>query len=211
MTVRFGFLVAGIGFAALGVTGPATAFERGCHERAAECYERGPREVVHVPAIVQQRPYRVELGPQRVYRERVPAIYGSVVRRELVQSGYTTYAYQPAVVERRYEQVVTRPGEVRWERSVGRHGEERMCKVVVPARVRQVARDVVVVPARHRAVSTPSVYREVTVPVIVAPAHTRHVVEPARTAVVYRPVVLRSAEVHVSEPVWRPVRRGYDW
>lgn len=208
MSVRLAVMVACVTVVAF--IGPATAFERGCHERYVECYAHGPREVVLVPAIVQARPYRVEVAPQRVYREHVPAVYGAVVRHELVHSGYTTYAYQPPVVERRYETLVTQPSSFRWERTVGRHGEERLCKVAVPARVRHVARDVVVVPARHRSVSTPAVYRDVAVPVELSPAHTRHVIAPAVHDVVYRPVVLRPAEVHVVDPVWLPVHR-HDW
>jgi hypothetical protein len=186
----------------------APAFAGGCR---AECYERGDRTVTHVPAIVQARPTRVQVAPSRVYREHVPAVYGAVVRRELVHSGYTTYAYQPPIIERRYEHVVTQPASVRWKRTVHCHGRERVCQVAVPARVRQVSHDVVVVPARHRSVSTPALYRDVAVPVMLSPARTRTVVVPGAHRVDYRPVVLKAAEVHVSDPGWRPIRHRHQW
>lgn len=208
-------VAAGAGLAAFTVA--AQAFDHGCGDRAVECYEKvrrpdvyaiaersvviapGRREVVHVPAVIQPRPYRVEVAPQRVHVERVPAVYSTLVRRQLVEPARVAYVHQPAIVQRVHERVVTHPGVVRWERSIGRHGEERLCKVHVPPVTATVARDVVVAPARRLAVSTPAVYRDVAVPVQVSPARTRHVVEPAVYAVAHRPVVLKPASTVIVE------------
>jgi len=189
----------------------ASAFDRGCAEHTLACYEKvrrpdvyatverpvvvapARREVQHVPAVIQERPYRVEVAPQRVREIREPAIYDTVRRHQLVQPARVSYVEQPAVIERVYETVVTHPGGVAWQRSVGRDGVERMCAVRVAPRTATVARDVVVAPARRVAVSTPAVYREVETPVLVRPAHVRHEVEPAQYAVAHRRVVLRPA------------------
>jgi hypothetical protein len=155
--------------------------------------------VVHVPAVVQERPYRVEVAPQRVHAITEPAVYSTVTRRELVTPARTSYVHQAAVTQRVHETVVVQAATVRWERQVGHHGEERLCKVHVPAVTRTVARDVVVSPAQRIPVTTPAVYREVAVPVLVSPARTRHVVEPAVYAVQHRPVVLQPASTRVVE------------
>lgn len=203
---------AGAGLAAFAVQ--AEAFDHGCSSRAVECYEKvrkpdvyatverpvvvapGRREVIHTPAVIEPRPYRV--GPAYSIRtEHVPAVYSTVMRRQLVQPASVSYVHQPAVVQRVHQTVVAHPGGVRWERQVDRHGVERMCKIHVPAVTSTVARDVVVSPARRVAVETPAVYHEVAVPVLVSPARTRHVSVPAPYAVAYRPTVLKAASIVV--------------
>ena len=180
----------------------------------------GHREFRHEPAVIQNRPYQVQVAPQRVHVEHVPAVYSTVTRRQLVEPARVGYVHQPAVIERVLETVVTHPGGLRWERSFGRDGQERICKVHVPAQTATIARDVVVSPARSVPVATPAVYREVAVPVIVAPAHTRHIVEPAQYAIEHRPVVLRPAStVIVDHPPVIGLQRqqvlvqggGYGW
>ncbi len=211
---------------ALGVCGglmakapAAIAFDHGCGgrepARAVECYEkvrrpdvyaieerpvvveRARREQVFVPAVVEPRPYRVEVAPARVYAGHVPAVYATVLKSRLVEPARTTYVTEPAVVERRQVHVMTHAGGVRWERSVGHDGRERLCKVEVAPQYRSVARDVVVAPTRRVAVHTPAVYRAVPVSVEMSPAHTRLLRQLPAYVVETRPTVLRPAEVHI--------------
>ena len=206
-------IVAGSGWMAIAAS--ASAFDRGCSGRAVECYEKvrspdvygtverpvvispGRREFVHVPAVVEPRPYRVQLVPQRVHAEHVPAVFGTALRRQLIEPARTSYVVQPAVVERVHQTVVTDPGGTRWERSIGHDGRERLCKVQLPPVTRTVVRDVVVAPAQRVAVTQPAIYRQVAIPVLLAPPHVRHTVEPAVYAIERRPVVLRQASVTI--------------
>ena len=204
--------------AGLAMDGGAAQAGHGCaSERARECYEkvRRPdvyetverkvliapprRDVRYEPAVIENRPYRVEVAPQRVRAEHIPAVYSTVTRRQLVEPARVDYRHEPAVTRRMHETVVTHPGGVRWERTVGHHGQEKMCKVHVRAQTATVVRDVVVSPARRVPVMTPAVYRDVAVPVLVSPARVHHVVEPARYAVEHRPVVLKPAHTYVVE------------
>ena len=43
----------------------------------------GYREVVRVPAVVMNRTERVEVKPARIYEHVEPAVYGTILRREL--------------------------------------------------------------------------------------------------------------------------------
>lgn len=199
----------------LAFASPASAGHEGCAARAVECYHKVPTpavyanverpvvvapartEVVYNPAVVQQRPYRVQLAPQRIYREHVPAAYATVMRRHLVAPARVGYVTHPAVVRRVHETVAVSPGSVRWQRTVDAHGRERLCKVASAPQTRSVVRDVVVAPARRIPVMTPAIYRESPIPVLVRPAHTRHVVEPAVHAVVHTPVVLKPAAIRI--------------
>jgi hypothetical protein len=155
------------------------------------------REEVYVPAVVEPRPYRVEVAPARVYTERVPAVYATVLKSRLVEPARTAYVTEPAIVERRDVQVMTHAGGVRWQRTIGRDGRERMCKVEVAPRYRTVERTVVVAPARRVAVHAPAIYRDVPVRVEMSPAHNRVLRQLPAYVVERRPVVLKPAAIHI--------------
>ena len=206
-------LAAGAGLTGLVAT--ASAFDHDCAHRSAECYEKvhapdvyatierpvvvapARREHVYEPALVLDRPHRVEVIPQAIVTQHVPAVYSTVVRSRLVRPAQAAYVYHPAIVGRVHRTVVTDPGSVRWSRTIGHDGRERLCKVHVAPTTRTVVRDVVVSPARRVAVMTPAIYHDVAVPVLVSPPRTRHIVAPAVYAVQNRPVVLKPAAVRI--------------
>jgi len=240
MVLRFLFSTAAVLGALTASATAALAFDRGCADgrEAVACFEKvrrpdvyatvarpvviapARREVIVEPAVVEPRPYRVELVPPRVRAEHVGAHYTTVTRRQLVRPAEVRYVVQPAVVARVNETVVTHRGGIEWRHSTGRDGAERLCAVRVPARTATVARTVVVEPARRVAIETPAVYREVATPVLVRPAHTRHFYEPGVYAIEHRPVVLKPASTVIVEhpPVVGVEERrvlvrsgGYQW
>jgi hypothetical protein len=167
-----------------------------------------------------RRTERVEVAPARAYQQHIPAVYGSVMRRELVSPGSVSYVETPAVTRTVHETVVVRPGGARWEFTRGPDGRERKCLVPVAPVTRTIARQEVVVPAGRRAVVQPAVYRDVARPVVLREASTRTVLIPAEQRLVDRTVVLRPPQTHIVEhpPVVRTrqeqvlVRHGgYQW
>lgn len=131
---------------------------------------RGYREVVEIDPVVVVRPERVLLEPRRVGYEMTPPVTRTV-----------------------FQEIVVRPAGYTWETTYGPYGEERRCKVPVPAEVKVVPREVLVAPGRRVRVVTPPVYglRERVV-----------AVKPARRLVRDTPPVVRRERTRVL------VRRG---
>jgi hypothetical protein len=167
------------GFAALAaVASVASMSEPAWACRGVECYDkvelpdvyravdrpvvvrRGRREVIETEPVVVVRPERVLIEPSRVGYEMTPPVTRTV-----------------------FQEIVVRPAGYTWETTYGPNGEERRCKVPVPAEVKVVPREVLVAPGRRVRVVTPPVYgiRERVV-----------AVKPARRVVLdYPPVVAR--------------------
>lgn len=201
--------------AALAPASSVLAFEGCGRGRAVECYEKvrlpdvyasRMRSVVVRPAMthIYRRPAemsavadRIEIAPARWDTIRRPAVWETRTERILVRPAQTTYVEQAAVTKVVRETVVVQPATVRWERSRGFLGRgERMCKVVVPAVTREVAREVVV-PARRIPQTTPAVYESVSRRVLVSPGGVDRVYRPAVRGWVTRPVVLKPARDYV--------------
>lgn len=205
---------------AISVLAPASsalAFEECGRGRAVECYEKvrlpdvyaaRMRSVVVRPAMTHlyRRPAemsavadRIEIAPARWDTIRRPAVWETRTERILVRPAQTTYVEQAAVTKVVRETVVVQPATVRWERSRGVLGRgERMCKVVVPAVTREVAREVVV-PARRIPQTTPAVYESVSRRVLVSTGGVDRVYRPAVRGWVTRPVMLKPARDYVVE------------
>lgn len=183
----------------------------GCLHRSAECYEKvkapdvyrtvakpvvvapGRTEVVSRPAVVVDRPERVELVPASASVVHTPAVYGTVHRTVEVAPARAHVAWTPAVYATRHRDVVVSPGIVRWERRIDAHSRETMCKVSTPAVTRTIAEKVLVAPPRRRVHVTPAVHRDVAQTIVVREAATRTVLHPAVYAWRSRPVVIAPA------------------
>ena len=215
------------------ISGPASA----CHP-GQECYEKvrtpdvyqnverpvvvhpGYREVVQVPAVTAVHTERVEVSPARVLTHNVPAVYGSIMRREMVAPASVSYVATAPIVRTVQEAVVVSPGGYRWEHSRGLSGQERKCKVPFAAVTRTVTRQVVVAPGGRVPVVHPAVYRDVARPVVLREASIRHTFVPAEQAFVNRTIVMRPASSEMIEhaPVMGAERHqvlvrhgGYSW
>jgi hypothetical protein len=236
------------GLAALGIAmsaGSALAGGYGCE--AAECYEKvrrpdvyatverpvvvrpGYGEVVHTPAAVLERVRRIEMVPGSFNVHREPAVYGSYTSTVMVAPSRTVHEHIPASYRTVQQTEVWRPASVRWERRVDRHGRETMCKVVVPAVTRTVARNVMVSPGQSFARVVPAQFAQVQRPMLVQPARTVQSYNPPVHAFVREPMVVRPAmrEVIQHPPViayerqeilvrrggtaWAPVGHRREW
>lgn len=237
--MRAGKFTGPVAFATIALLSPASAgaFD-GCGERSVTCYEKvrkddvyatvarpvvvepARREVIHEPAVVQNRPYRVPVAAPHWRAVHVPARTMTVMHRELVRPAQVRYVEKPAVYAKVTETVVRRPGHVVWRHSRGLFGRERLCAERAGAETATATRTVMVEPARRVAVETPAVYHVVPRQVQVAPARVRHVYDPGRSIVVTRPVVLKPAAtvivdhppvVALQEDRIRVKRGGYEW
>ena len=206
-------MIAAVGVAtALGLTlatGSAMAGDHGC--RSSECYERvrqpdvyghvdrpvviqpGYSQVVHYPAAVHDRVRAVEVIPGSFDVQRTPAMYGSYTRTVMVAPSRTTHQHVPARYKVAQHEQIVRAAKVRWERQVDAHGRVTMCKVVVPAVTRTVARSVMVSPAHTVAHVAPARYTQVRQPMLVAPARTNYSYNPPVYSYVSEPMVIRPA------------------
>ena len=99
------------------ISGPASA----CHP-GQECYEKvrtpdvyqtverpvvvhpGYREVVRLPAVTAVRTERVEVSPARVLTHNVPAVYGTIMRREMVAPASVSYVATAPIVRRMFDE-----------------------------------------------------------------------------------------------------------
>jgi hypothetical protein len=117
--------------------------------------------------------------------EVVPAVYGYVEERVLVQDASSRLEQVPAVYEWNEEQVLVRPAETVWKK--GRGPIERiddatgeiMCLVEVPAEYKTVRTRMLKTPATTRRIEIPAEYKTVKRRVLQKPATTRTVQIPA--------------------------------
>lgn len=178
--------------AAVSIASPASA----CHGRA-ECYDK-----VRFPDVYRtvERPVVVERGYREVYETR-PSV---VVRPERVMLSppRVEYAMTPPVTRTVLQEVVVRRAGYRWETTYGPYGEERRCKVPVPAEVKVVPREILVRPGRRVRMVTPAVYGYQNRAVAVRPAQ-RYVVDHPPVVAYERTRVL----VRRGGAAWVPARR----
>lgn len=224
-----------IPLAVLLVCSPAVAGGMGCETgRSDECYEKvatpdiyrtvsrpvvvapGRTEVLREPAVTATRTERVETAPGGWIAQRVPAQYAAVARSVQIRAASVSYVDVPAQYRWVRESVVVRSAAWRWERQVDRRGHETMCKIMVPAVMREVERQVQVAPATRIRYVVPAESRVIRQVVqinppglrrsYVAPSYTTFartfVVQPARDQIVRHPPVVAMSEERVL------VRRG---
>ena len=151
------------------------------------CYQQ-----VHQPAVYKTVHQQVVVRPGGVVHQTIPARYGEVMERVLIEPERLIARHVPAVVRTVHQTVMVKPKSIGWEwRHV--HGVRTLCKVVVPAQYATRTQTVVVHPARtvHERVPARFAHRSRTV--IVEPARTiaRHVPPVIKT--VARQVEVRSA------------------
>lgn len=186
LPVRRGVLAAVIAFS---VTSPALA-----GGKTLACYQQ-----VHQPAVYKTVHQQVVVRPGGVVHETLPARYGKVTEKVLVEPERLVARHIPAVVKTVHQTVMVRPKSVGWEwRHV--HGVKTLCKVVHPAQYATQARTVVVHPARtvHERVPARYAHRSRTV-----------IVEPARTIARQVPPVIktvaRQVEIRPASSAWAEV------
>jgi hypothetical protein len=194
-------------------TGPTLAF--GCGGHAIECYDKvrlpdvyatrtrsvllrpAYRTIVPTPPVVRNYAVPVVMRPGR-WRTVVSApVYGMRRQRVLIAPASRTYEEIPAVTRRVEETVVVARGGVRWRRTRGFFGHEKLCKVAASPVTRTVVREVVVSPARRVSHFRPAVYDRVEQPVLLRPAMAARVYEPPVHGYFNRSVVVRPASVVV--------------
>lgn len=174
---------------ALSLTSPALA-----GGKSLACYQQ-----VHQPAVYRTIHEQVVVRPGGVTHETIPARYGEVVEKVLVEPERLIARHIPAVVKTVHQTVLVRPKSVGWEwRHV--HGVKTLCKVVHPAQYATQAQTVVVHPARTVHERVPARYAHRTRTVIVEPARTiaRHVPPVVKT-------VARTVEVRPASSGWMQV------
>lgn len=216
---------------------PTFAFGDGCGSRAVACYDKvrlpdvyatqtrsvllrpAYRTVVPTPPLVRNYAVPVVMRPGRWRTMIAPPVYGMQRERVVVAPAQRVYEEVPAVT-RRVTKTVVVPAGVRWERTRGLLGRERLCKVATHATTRTVEREVVVSPARRIAHVRPAVYGVVERPVVVRPAMASRVYEPPVHGYFNRSVVVHPAGLYVvSHPPVVGVTRehvlirpgGYAW
>ncbi|MBU4530235.1 MAG: hypothetical protein KUA43_07535 [Hoeflea sp.] len=155
---RRGILAAVLAFS---VASPAIA-----GGKTLACYQQ-----VHQPAVYKTVHQQVVVRPGGVMHETIPARYGKVTEKVLVEPERLIARHIPAVVKTVHQTVMVRPKSIGWEwRHV--HGVKTLCKVVHPAQYATQARTVVVHPARTVHERVPARYAHRTRTVIVEPART---------------------------------------
>ncbi|KGF69341.1 hypothetical protein LL06_11350 [Hoeflea sp. BAL378] len=155
------------------------------------CYQQ-----VHQPAVYRTVHEQVVVRPGGVVHETIPARYGEVVERVLIEPERLVARHIPAVVRTVHQTVMVRPESIGWEwRHV--HGVRTLCKVVHPAQYATQAHTVVVQPARTVHERIPARYAHRARTVVVEPARTvaRHVPPVIRT-------VARTVEISPASSGW---------
>lgn len=171
-------------FAVLPAVALATSATAGCHH--GECYEK-----VQAPDVYATVTRPVVVAPPRTEVYHSPAVYGTVARQVEVAPARAWHSYTPAVYATVERDVVVAPGGYSWQRSVGWHGHERMCKVYHPAVTRRVSERVMVAPPERLTHVKPAVYATVHRPVMLQEARTHRVYRPAVVAYHRHDVLVR--------------------
>lgn len=155
--------------------------------KSLACYQQ-----VHHPAVHKTVHQQVVVKPAGVVHEIVPARYGQVTERVLIEPERVVARHLPAVTKTVHQTVMVKPKTVGWEwRHV--HGKRTLCKVVHPAQYAQRAQTVIVQHARTVHERIPARYGHRTRTVLVEPERriARHV--PAVVKTVARTVEVRPA------------------
>ncbi|WP_394689865.1 hypothetical protein [Hoeflea sp.] len=159
--------------------------------KSLACYQQ-----VHQPAVHKTVHQQVVVRPAGVVHETIPARYGEVTEKVLVQPEQVIARHVPAVTKTVHQKVLVRHKSVGWEwRYV--NGVKTLCKVVHPAQYATQARTVVVKPGHtvHERIPARYAYRTRTV-----------VIEPARTVTRHVPAVVktvaRTVEVRPASSAW---------
>lgn len=187
------FLRASTVLAALAVTPfliAGAALAGGCGHHHSECYER-----VRTPDVYATVADPVLVRPAYSEVYRTPAVYGTISRRVEVAPARAYHTYSAPVYATVARRVVVVPGGYRWERTVDRHGRERMCKVAVAPVTRVVHERALVEPGRRVTHVVPAVYRDVQRTVVMREAQSHRVYHPAVVGVRHRHVLVRRGHV----------------
>lgn len=155
--------------------------------KSVACYQQ-----VHTPAVYQTVHQRVVVRPAGVVHKTIPARYGEVTERVLVEPERFVVRHVPAVVRTVHQRVMIRAKSVGWE---WRHvsGIKTLCKVVHPAKYATQAQRVVVQPAGTVRERVPARYAQRTRTVVIEPARTIAQQVPAIVKTVARSVEVRPA------------------
>lgn len=163
----------------------------GCGPQRSECYER-----VRTPDVYATVARPVVERPGYWTTHRSPATYGTIRRRVQVAPARAYHTYSEPIYTTVARQVVVAPGGYRWERTVDRHGRERICKVAVPAQTRIVHERVLVEPGRRVTHVVPAVYRDVARTVVLREAQSHRVYHEPVIGVRHRQVLVRRGGTH---------------
>jgi len=161
-----------------------------------------------IPAQFETVTERVLVKPASTRLEVIPAQYETIEETVMVRPASKEVVEIPAVYETQTERVLDQPARTEWKRGTGigtgkgvasssaaqtieRFGDYKvlqtrvedtgdlMCLVEIPATYRTIEKQVLVQPARTRAVESPAEYKTVKKTVLRNPAATREVVIPA--------------------------------
>ncbi|GAB5461471.1 hypothetical protein [Hoeflea alexandrii] len=171
---------------AMSIASPAAA-----GGKALACYQQ-----VHQPAVYKTIHQQVVVRPGGVVHETIPARYGQVTEKVLIEPERVVARHIPAVTKTVHQTVMVRAKSVGWEwRHV--HGKKTLCKVVHPAQYATRAQTVVVQPAQTVHQRIPARYAHRTRTVVIEPARTiaRHVPPVVKT-------VARTVEVRPASAGW---------
>ena len=139
--------------------------------------------------IIGTRERQVQLDPETVGIRVIPAQYRTIRERILLEPSKTVERRLPPRTEIRYENQLV-PDGYKWEwRTI--NGRKVLCKVMVPAHYRKVAKRVPVGSDRTVRVKVPAVYGYREKVIEVAPERHERYVIPARYASETEQVVLR--------------------
>jgi hypothetical protein len=155
------------------------------------CYQQ-----VYHPAVHKTVHQQVVVRPAGVVHETIPARYGQVTEKVLVEAEQLIARHVPAVTKTVHKKVLISPKSVGWEwRRV--NGVKTLCKVVHPAQYATQAQTLVIHPARTVHERIPARYAYRTRTVLIEPARTiaRHVPAVVRT-------VARTVEVRPASSAW---------
>lgn len=155
--------------------------------KTLSCYQQ-----VHQPAVHKTVHQQVIVRPGGVVHETIPARYGQVTEKVLIEPERLVARHIPAVVKTVHQSVMVRAKSVGWEwRHI--HGKKTLCKVVYPAQYETRAHTVVVHPARTVHERIPARYGHRTRTVVVEPARTIARQVPPVVKTVARTVQVRPA------------------
>ncbi|WP_292521483.1 hypothetical protein, partial [Mesorhizobium sp.] len=149
-----------------------------------ECYEQ-----VNRPAFYETVYENVLVSPAGQQVEYVPPIYGTRERVVQIAPQRVSYEIVPAIIRTIYRTVKVDDGGYSWQWRLI-NGRKVLCKIRHKARYERVAETVVVQPERQRRVVSPAEYESVAEEVLVQPEQRRIVNFPASYQTVARRVLV---------------------
>lgn len=159
--------------------------------RTLSCYQQ-----IHQPAVYKTVHQQVIVRPGGVVHETIPARYGQITEKVLIEPERVIARQIPAVVKTVHQTVMVRAKSVGWEwRRI--HGVRTLCKMAYPAQYETRAQRVVVHPARtvHERIPARYAHRSRTVVVEAARTIARQVPPVVKT-------VARTVEVRPASAGW---------